>query len=153
METACSYAEQAGGQQLRLLTELSLRGEAGWRHFGGCRWGWSGAFSLFDRGGCVGWALFTVAIAALLLVAGLDDGAHPVVAFGVNLDSVDLALEAGEALAEFLDCKDELDHRAFGAPETLAGHGHGDAGRVRDEHHGGDAAGHLGEADFFGLVA
>ena len=38
-------------------------------------------------------------------------------------------------------------------PRRSPGMRHGDAGRVGDEHDGGDAAGHLGEADFFGLVA
>ncbi len=94
-----------------------------------------------------------MAVAVFLFAGGLDDGAHPVVAFGVDLDAVDFALEAGEALAELFHGQDELDDRAFGAAETFAGHGHGNAGRVGNEHDSGDAAGHLVEADLFGLVA
>ena len=112
-------------------------------------------FVFLTGGPGVGWTLFAAAVAVFLfvLVLALDDGAHPVVALGVDLDAVDLALEAGEALAELLDGEDELDDGAFGAAEALAGHAHGDAGRVGNEHDGGDAAGHVGEADFFGLVA
>ena len=39
------------------------------------------------------------------------------------------------------------------AAEALAGHGHGDARGVGDEHDGGDATGHVGEAELFGLAA
>ncbi len=55
----------------------------------------------------------------------LDDGTHPVVSLGVDLDAVDLALKAGEALAKLLDGENELDDGAFGAAETLTRHGHG----------------------------
>src|ERR1700748_1873936 len=92
-------------------------------------------------------------IAVALFTRGLDDGAHPVVAFAVYLDAVDFALEAGKALAKLLDGEDQLDHRAVRASETLTRHGHGDAGRVGNEHHGGDATRHLGEANLLSLIA
>src|SRR5258707_6957957 len=133
------------------MARLPLRREAGWWYFGRCRR--CGALPLLDRWSCVRWALFAVAVAAFLFIAGLDDGTHPVVALSVHFDAVNLALKTREALAEFFYGEDELDNGAFGAAETLAGHGHRDAGRVGDKHDGSNAAGHLGEADFFGLVA
>ncbi len=63
------------------------------------------------------------------------------------------ALEAGEALAELFHCEDEADDGAVGTAETLSRHRHGYAGRIWNQHDGGDAAGHLVEADLLGLVA
>src|SRR5260370_3420325 len=94
-----------------------------------------------------------MSIADAFCSGGFDDGAHPVVPFRVVLNAVGLALEAGEALAELLHGEDEADDGAVWAAETLAGHRHGDAGRLGDEHYCGDAAGPLVEADLFGLVA
>src|ERR1700722_18728433 len=131
------------------LSKLPLRREAGGWDLRSS--GWRCALSLFDRGRRVRWTLF--AIAVFLLARRLDDGAHPVVAFGVGFDAVDLAFEAGEALAELLHGEDKLDDWGLGAAEALAGHRHGYAGRVGDEHDRGDPACHLVEADLLGLVA
>ena len=109
------------------------------------------ALLLLDGRCGVGWALLAVAV--LLFSGGFDHSAHPVVAFGVGLDAVDLTFEAGEALAELFHRQDEADDGTVGTAETLAGHRHGDAGRVGNQHDGGDAAGHLVETNFFRLVA
>ena len=97
--------------------------------------------------------LLTVSIAVTLDAGSLDYGAHPVVAFGVDLDAMNLALKSGEALAELFGGENETDDRTVGAAESFAGHTHGDARRIGHEHDGTDAARHLGEANFFRLVA
>ena len=100
-----------------------------------------------------GASVFAVAAAFRGWACGFNDGAHPVVAVFVDFNAVDFALEAGEAFAEGFHGDNELDDGAFGAAEALAGHRHGDAGGVRNEHDGGDASGHVGEAKLFGFAA
>jgi hypothetical protein len=119
-------------------------------HGGCCRR--CGSLPLLDWRCGAGWTLFAGSIAAAFFAVGLDDRAHPVVSFGIGFDAVYFAFEAGEALAELFHGEDEFDDRAFGRAKTFAGHGHGDAWGIGNEHDGGDAAGHLGEANFFRFV-
>ncbi len=114
-----------------------------------------GFAGLLDGGRGAGRVLLAVSVAVdgEFDAGGFDYGSHPVVAVRVDFDAVDLTLEAGESLAELFHGEDETDDGAVGAAEALAGHAHGDTGGIRDEHDGSDAAGHVGEADFFGFVA
>ena len=64
---------------------LSLGGECCRRNLRSSCWGV--AFPLFDRRCGAGWTLLAGSVAAAFFTVGLDDRAHPVVAFGVGFDA------------------------------------------------------------------
>ena len=80
--------------------------------FGSLRWAANlrGFACFFDRRSGVRWVLLAVSVSVAVAVAletgSFDYGAHPVVAVGVDLDAVDLTLEAWEALAELFSGQD-----------------------------------------------
>ena len=75
--------------------------------------------ALLDRRGGAGRTILAIAVAALLV--GLDDGAHPVVAFAVDLDAVGFTFETGEASAELFHGEDERMTGLSGPPSRSPG--------------------------------
>src|SRR5579863_3442272 len=119
------YLATGGG-----LRQAKRRG--GWRESDGTRSGWC---SIARR------------------IPIFDDGAHPVISLAVDFDPVHLALKAGEPFSKLLHGEDELDNGGFGGAKALAGHRHGNARGVGNQHECCDSAGHLLEAEALGLVA
>jgi hypothetical protein len=57
--------------------------------------------------------LSTVAVDRTSLPWSFNDGSHPVISLFVDFDSMYLALESGEPLAEFFSSQNQLDDRTI----------------------------------------